>query len=162
MGCLGNQGGVLMKRIMFLFLLTILAGGESGNKGTFSGVGVSMAPTIEDNQKVVVDKDFYKINEIKRDDLVLYKLSEAEEKLSIKRVIGLPNDLLQVKDGTFYINNEPLVSEYTFHIPDLEISIKLMDNEYFVIGDNHRYSRDSRHIGPILKEDILGKVVEIK
>ena len=159
-----------MKKILvFLFIIVILAGCESGNKsvhlyeGQFEGI--SMSPTIKDQQKVVVDKNYYIKNEIKREDIVLLNLEENHQ--HIKRVIGLPNEFIQTKDGTIYINNKALESEYFVDVWGSYLSeegIQLKDDEYFVIGDSliPLTSKDSRSVGPIAKKDILGKVVEIK
>ncbi len=150
---------------MFLSIIVLLAGCESGNKEIYQFEGISMSPTITDQQKVVVNYDYYINKEIQRDDIILLNLEDTQH---IKRVIGLPDELIQILDGTIYINSEPIDSEYDFvdvwadNI--LEDGIQLKSDEYFVIGDNLKpmTSKDSRSVGPIAKKDILGKVVEIK
>lgn len=160
----------MRKLVVILFFMAILAGCKSGDtdngKYLYTFEGISMSPTINDQQKVIVDEDYYTSNKIKRDDLVLFHLEENKQ--HIKRVIGMPNELIQIKDGIIYINNELLESEYDFkNVWGDELSedgLRLKDDEYFVIGDSSlpMTSYDSRSIGPIAKEDILGKVVEIK
>lgn len=148
-----------------VFCISLLVGCVGGKETIYEFDGVSMSPTIKHKQKVAVDKDYYKENEIKRDDIVLFNL---EKNVHLKRVIGLPNELIQIQDGTIYIDNKLLESEYRFmdvwkgEIP-LE-GIQLKSDEYFIIGDSlvPLTSKDSRSVGPIAKEDILGKVVEIK
>ncbi|MEK4521165.1 signal peptidase I [Psychrobacillus sp. FSL W7-1493] len=155
----------MRKLLVLLFFMTILAGCVSDNKKVYLNDGISMSPTLEHEQKLIIDKDYYIENDIKRDDIVLFKL---EEKTPIKRVIGLPNEFIQISDGTIYIDNKPLVSEYDFvdvwagDMP--EEGIQLKSDEYFIIGDNPRplTSKDSRAVGQIAKDDILGKVIEIK
>ncbi|MER2260878.1 MAG: signal peptidase I [Psychrobacillus sp.] len=155
-----------MKKIMLIvFCISLLVGCVGGKETIYEFDGVSMSPTIKDKQRVVVDKGYYKENEIKRDDIVLFNL---EENMHFKRVIGLPNELIQIQDGTIYIDSKPLESEYSFtNVWEGEISkegIQLKNDEYFIIGDSLAplTSKDSRSVGPIAKEDILGKVVEIK
>jgi signal peptidase I len=128
---------------------------------TFSGS--SMQPTIEDQNKMIVNLSYYEQNPVKRGDIIVFNV---EENISfIKRVVGLPNETIQIKDGTIYNNGQPINGKYVFsdigpgEMPD---SVKIGENEYFVIGDNAPNSRDSREFGAIKKEDIVGKVVEIK
>jgi signal peptidase I len=157
----------MKKTFGFLLFIAILAGcvSANANKVVYQFEGVSMSPTIKDQQEVVVDKNYYMKKEIKRDDIVLFNLGENQH---IKRVVGLPNELIQIIDGTIYINSKPLESEYAF--VDVwgdkkhEDGIQLKKDEYFIIGDSlvPLTSMDSRSVGPIAKEDILGKVVEIK
>ncbi|MEH7388642.1 signal peptidase I [Bacillus sp. JJ1521] len=116
-----------MKKILvFLFFIAILAGCVSGNKGVYQFKGESMSPTIKDKQKVVIDKDYYIKNEIERDDIVLFNLEENHQ--HIKRVIGLPNEMIQILDGTIYINNKPIDSEYAF--VDVWLVIKCMKTAF--------------------------------
>lgn len=154
----------MRKLFVYLFFIAILAGCDRDDKYVGVLEGVSMSPTIEHEQSVIIDKSYYIENDINRDDIVLFKL---EEKTPIKRVIGLPNEFIQISGGTIYIDNKPLVSEYDFvdvwdgDMP--EEGIQLKSDEYFIIGDNPRplTSKDSRAVGPIAKDDILGKVIEI-
>lgn len=155
-----------MKKIVMLLILITILSGCNGNKSVYQFEGYSMTPTIEHEQKFVVDKDYYKENEIKRDDIVIFNMNE--ELLQVKRVIGLPNETILIKDGSIFINEKPLESEYDFtnvwNTETFPEGITLEDDEYFIIGDSLApyTSKDSRSVGPILKEDILGKVVEIK
>ncbi|MER2006604.1 MAG: signal peptidase I [Psychrobacillus sp.] len=155
-----------MKKIMLMvFCISFLVGCVGAKETVYEFDGISMSPTIKDEQKVLVDKGYYKENEINRDDIVLFNLEENEH---FKRVIGLPNELIQIQDGTIYIDSKPLESEYSYtDVWEGEIpidGIQLKNDEYFVIGDSlvPLTSKDSRSVGPIAKEDILGKVVEIK
>ena len=153
----------MKKLLVYVFLLVCLAGCNKDVKDVVYLDGVSMSPTIEHGDKVIVDKDYYRDNDIKRDDLVLFYMEDNEH---IKRVIGLPNELVQINEGTIYIDNKPLVSEYDFvdvwegGMPAEGVQLK--SDEYFLIGDNLKplTSKDSRMIGPIAKENIIGKVVE--
>ncbi len=123
-------------------------------------VGNSMNPIIENDEKVLVDKLSYELNEPKRFDVVVYKTRTGE--VSIKRIIGLPGETIQIKDNVIYINGE--VIEDKFYSGKYESGytnegIVIGDNEYFVMGDNRNVSEDSRfeYVGNINSEDIVGK-----
>ena len=124
-------------------------------------VGDSMVPTLEDKQILLLDKISYRFNKIKRFDIVVIKNGKNE---IIKRVIGLPGETIEYKDNVLYVNGEPLESDYNFDTDDFTIEDigkdlyhQIPDNEYLVLGDNRIVSADSRIIGFIKREDILGK-----
>lgn len=118
--------------------------------------GISMEPTLSDNQILLLKK--YEKN-YKRFDIVVVKL--PEEKL-IKRVIGLPGDTIEYKDNKLYVNGK-YVKEPFQHgkTEDFEYELdgkkKIPEGYYFVMGDNREHSVDSRIIGPVSKNKIVGK-----
>ncbi len=132
--------------------------------------GLSMMPTLHDQDRMIVSKFSYKIGEPERFDIIVFHA--PEEKDYIKRVIGLPGDTIEYKDDTLYVNGkayeEPYLDEYKKQVIDgpltepftLEEKIGQMtvpEGELFVMGDNRRFSKDSRHIGTIPMEKVLGK-----
>ncbi len=133
--------------------------------------GDSMFPTFKDGENLLVDKVTYRINKPQRGDVVVFHAppaAECDESTGcdyIKRIIGLPNERIEVKDGKVFINgeelNEPYISDdYETMARQYTINkiITLDSNEYFVFGDNRPGSSDSREWGPIQKQDIVGKV----
>lgn len=119
--------------------------------------GNSMADTFHDGEVLLSRK--FNINEqsLKRFDVVNIKLQGGKN--IIKRVIGLPGETIQIVDGYVYINGEPLEGDYGERIVDAGIaadSILLGTDEFFVLGDNRNNSRDSRSIGPVKLEQIIG------
>ena len=124
--------------------------------------GSSMYPTLDGGEIMILNK----LSSIKRFDIVVVKRNGEEESL-IKRVIGVPGDVVEVRDDVVYINNEKLDSDkYSYLDPDrvgldkLTYSmprITLGDDEYFVLGDNRLNSVDSHIFGPVTKDEIKGK-----
>lgn len=132
--------------------------------------GESMRPTLEDGDRMIVNKIGYKIGEPKRFDIVVFHA--PEQKNYIKRVIGLPGDSLEYKDDQLYINGEPIDEPYLdaykaeiaggtltedFTLKDIDVSLDEIPKGYvFVMGDNRRNSKDSRHIGLVDQKEIIG------
>ena len=120
--------------------------------------GDSMYPTLKDGNIMILNKIGYKINGLKRFDIVVIKYQN--EKI-IKRVIGLPGDYVEYKDNELYINGSKVEEEfergYTY---DFNLSLfnetTIPEGKYLVLGDNRPISKDSRIIGLIDKDDIIG------
>ncbi len=114
----------------------------------------SMYPTLNPNDIMILNKIGYKLNGLKRFDIVVIKHNND---YLIKRVIGLPNETLEYKDNNLYINNK-LVKESHLKesTEDVEKMIITKDN-YFLLGDNRDNSKDSRAFGTVSKKDIIGK-----
>ena len=100
----------------------------------------------------------YKLSDIQRYDVVVLLEEETHEKI-IKRIIGLPNDTVAIKDGDIYINNEKVEDKYAYGITSDYDRITLDEDEYFILGDNRLISKDSRYFGPVNKDDIMGEVI---
>lgn len=115
--------------------------------------GESMIPTLKQSDKLLAIKSF---KEVKRNDIVIFKNNPVD--VLIKRVIALPNEEIHCIDGTIYINNQPISDKFS-DITDNFDSIILKENEYFVLGDNRKYSTDSRTFGVINNNDIKGIVI---
>lgn len=122
--------------------------------------GKSMYPTLNDNNIVILNKLDYKINGLKRFDIIVVDYNG--EKL-IKRVIGLPGEHIEYKNNMLFINgyltNENFNHDNTSNFKLEMIGyLKIPGDKYFVVGDNRNHSTDSRMIGLIAKKDIKGKV----
>jgi signal peptidase I len=119
--------------------------------------GSSMLPTLIDGEFLLLEKFNNKYN---RFDIIV--LDHKGEKL-VKRIIGLPGEFVEYKNNKLYINNEEVKEEissletYDFSIEELGYT-QIPKDYYFVMGDNRQNSTDSRYIGLIHKEDIVGEV----
>ena len=123
-------------------------------------IGNSMNPVMENNEKVLLDKMSYKLNEPERFDIIAYKTRTGET--SVKRIIGLPGETIQIVDNVIYIDGEVVEDVYyegKYESGYASEGIVMGENEYFVMGDNRNVSEDSRfeYVGNINGDDILGK-----
>lgn len=126
--------------------------------------GDSMRPAVLDGDIVLVNRMIYDASKPKRGDIIVFKPNGNENARSyIKRIIGLPGETVQIKDGEIYIDGEKLEEKYeTTAIEDAGTAseeITLDGDEYFVLGDNRRNSGDSRmaDIGNVKRSEIEGK-----
>ena len=127
-------------------------------------VGQAMSDTLENGDQIFLNKFLYKISSPKADDVIVF-LPNGNEKSHyyVRRVIGVPGDTVQIKDGAVYINGELYTEK--IEVAAMEETgiagdeIVLGEDEYFVLGDNRNNSEDSRYanIGNIKKEYIIGK-----
>ena len=115
--------------------------------------GTSMYPTLEPNYFMILNK--IGLNKgLNRWDIVVVK---ENKKYIIKRVIALPGESVAYIDGVLYINKREVKDNYSLSKTNDFSEIYLKDNEYFVMGDNRAVSADSRMIGPVNKDEIIGK-----
>lgn len=116
--------------------------------------GTSMNYTLNEDEVLLLRK-FDRSYEY--GDIVVIK-REEENDLIIKRVIALPNDTISCQNSVVYVNGKPLEEDYVKGVTfDFE-EIVVPENHYFVMGDNRMRSDDSRRMGPISKENIIGTV----
>lgn len=116
--------------------------------------GSSMYKTLHDKDIMLLNEFTYYFNDIERLDIVVVK---EHGELLIKRVIGLPGETIECKDGIVYINDKKLTETYTNSATDDFEKVIMNKNEYFVMGDNREVSLDSRTYGTYNKKDIRGK-----
>ena len=127
-----------------------------------STAGDSMSPVLRNGDVVLVNHFIYNIKDPARGDIVAFRQDENGHYM-MKRVVGLPGETVQITDGQLLINGE--APEEDIYVSDIEYAgeaqepVELGKDEYFVMGDNHTDSDDSRlpSIGNIKKDDIFGK-----
>ena len=118
--------------------------------------GGSMDNTLENGQLVLINKFIYRFDDINRFDIVVIN-NDADSDKIIKRVIGLPNEIIEYRYNILYINGKKVEAEIGF-IDTEDFIAKTGENEYFVLGDNRPISKDSRYFGSFKKDKILGRV----
>ena len=120
--------------------------------------GSSMETTLHDKERLIVSIFDMKLWGIQRGDPVICHYPERKENF-VKRVVALPGDRLWMSGGVLYVNEEAVDEPYIAK-PDMKDygPWELGDDQYFVMGDNRNNSNDSRFVGPIKKDMIIGKV----
>jgi signal peptidase I len=126
--------------------------------------GTSMMPSLVDQERIFVNKFIYRfgLGQIERGDLVVFWYPADNSKSYIKRVVGIPGDVVEIDRGTVILNGRHLREEY---VPEEYRDSYTMEPrkvgpaEYFVLGDHRNSSNDSRTWGPVPRGDIYGKAV---
>ncbi len=131
--------------------------------------GASMEPNFYNHEYLIVDQISYRFREIERGEVVVFRYPRNPQEHFIKRVIALPSESIEIKQGDVYIYNEknpqgisinePYLDEKYLSNYSSEGRIDLQDNEYYVLGDNRGSSKDSRNFGPLKQEFITGRVL---
>jgi signal peptidase I len=141
----------------------------------------SMKPTLQEGDLILVNKFIYgaripftgwrlpALRPLKRGDVIVFIYPQERKKCFIKRLVGLPSDIVEIENGKIYINGKPLL-EPEFSVRDYynrgdfieqNPKIAVPAKSYFVLGDNSASSRDSRYWGFVPEKDILGKAMLI-
>ncbi len=128
--------------------------------------GASMEPNFFDHEYLIINEISYRFNSPERGDIVVFKYPRDPSQYFIKRIIGLPNETLEIKNGKITVFNndsrDGLVLEEEYLEEEVKTfgdrTISLGADEYFIMGDNRLASFDSRSFGPIKRESIVGKV----
>lgn len=125
--------------------------------------GDSMETALQDGDNLIVDKISYRFRDPERFEIIVFPYKYAENTYYIKRIIGMPGEAIQIKDGYVFINGEQLDENYGLERMDAagiaEDIILLGEDEYFVLGDNRNNSSDSRSssVGILTREDLIGR-----
>jgi signal peptidase I len=127
--------------------------------------GQSMEPNFANGDYLIVDELSYRFSDPERGDVIVFKYPHNPSQRYIKRIVGLPQEIIEIKGGevAIYSEEEKKVLDEATYLPlELEtpgdVKISLEEGEYFVLGDNRPLSSDSRSWGPLTREDIVGKV----
>lgn len=126
----------------------------------------SMLPTLQINDRLIIDKISYNFQNPDRGDIIVFSPTDALKQQNfkdafIKRLIGLPGDKVEVKEGKVYVNNQPLNQEnYIEEKPNYTFGpVTVPPNQYLVLGDNRNNSYDSHYWGFVPRDRIIGRAV---
>lgn len=154
---------LVLSSIVVLFIVVVVSSVLSrdiSGKVNVEVVGDSMQPTLHSGEKIIADKN---ITQIKRGDIIIFK-SVDDNKILIKRVVGLPNEKIKIQDGKVFINDKEFVEPYlkekmNFKMNEyLPVNLVIPPEAYYVMGDNRNNSNDSRNFGVVPMKSIIGKI----
>jgi len=129
--------------------------------GSVIVVGASMEPGLQEGQRLLINKVVYNFHPPERGDVIVFQ-RDNQQMDYIKRIIGLPGESVEIKNGTVYIHQNgkafPLDEPYINDLSSDDFQGDIIpENEYFVLGDNRNNSNDSRNGWTAKREDIIGK-----
>lgn len=156
-GCIGfiidTAETILLALVLFLAINALTARVRVEN--------VSMLPTLEPGEFLLVNRVAYKLGEPKIGDIVIFHAPGVDDMDYIKRLIGRPGDVVRIEDGIVYVNDQPLYEPYIAQAPSYAGTWVVPEGEVFVLGDNRNNSSDSHLWGFIPEDDIVGKALII-
>jgi signal peptidase I len=127
--------------------------------------GDSMDPTLQDKEQIIAEKISLLYKPLERGDIVIFRHPQETKRLIVKRIIGLPNEKIMIREGKVYINGERIEEEYIKNghgtsagtVINENIEYKIAGDAYVVMGDNREKSTDSREWGAITRELVIGR-----
>lgn len=156
-----NEGGLrrmLIDIIETVLLSVVLFLGINAVSARIRVESISMQPTLYAGDFVIVNKVAYKFGEVDRGDVIVFRFPpDPDREPYIKRIIGLPNDIVRVSQGKVYVNNNPLQEGYIKAAPTYEGEWRIPEGSLFVLGDNRNNSSDSHSWGMVPIDHVIGK-----
>jgi signal peptidase I len=121
-------------------------------------LGSSMQPGLEDGQRLIINKAVYHFREPARGDIVILHPPVEPQKEYVKRIIGIPGDIIEVRENIVYINGSALSEPYIKDAPKYSLPVfTVPENNYFVLGDNRNNSNDSHTGWTVISDEIVGE-----
>jgi len=143
-------GLILLAVVISLLLQVVLP--------RFEVVGSSMEPSLHDGQRLIINKAVYFFREPEAGEVVVFQPPHNRRADYIKRIIALPGDVVEIKEGVVYVNDSPLDEPYIKDEPSYTLSPEeIPENNYFVLGDNRNNSNDSHNGWTVPRQNIVGK-----
>lgn len=142
---------VAMALILFVILNTITSRVKVFN--------VSMQPTLREQDLLLVNKLAYRFGSPKHGDVIVFHFNGDDKEDYIKRVIGLPGDLVEIQSGVVRVNGQALTEPYIMEMPTYNGTWEVPEDQLFVLGDNRNHSSDSHQWGTVKMEWVVGKAL---
>ena len=149
-----NKKSFILEIIPYIIIIIIVILIKQYVFSTILVNGPSMETTLYNKDFMILDKISLKFSKLKRFDIVV--INTSKEKI-IKRIIGLPGETIEYKDNKLYIDGEEVEDNYGSTDTEDFGPISIGDKEYYVLGDNRKVSLDSRYLGKIPEDSIVGK-----
>ncbi len=141
---------VILTVIIFFLIQTVVR--------NFRVVGTSMEPNLHNSQYLIVDKISYRLGEPQQGDVIVFEPPNRPGEDYVKRVIGVPGDLVEIRKGQVFINNEPIEEPYVVYPGSYSMNPRRVGaDELFVLGDNRNSSSDSHNWGMLETDKVVGK-----
>ena len=118
---------------------------------------ISMLPTLQSGEFILVNKLAYRFSDVKRGDIIVFHFPQNPHEDYIKRVIGVPDDVIDIHDNQVWINNQQLAEAYIASEPQYSGTWKVPKDSLFVLGDNRNQSSDSHSWGFVPYTNIVGR-----
>jgi signal peptidase I len=146
----------LLLMVLFLFfVITFVA-------QAFRVQGTSMQPLLADGERIVVNKFLYRFETIQRGDVVVFWYPRDPSVSFIKRVVGVPGDVVELRSGVLYVNSVRVEEDFlkpAYRDSDSYPPVEVKPGYYYVLGDHRNSSNDSRSWGEVPEKYIYGKAV---
>jgi len=150
-----NLREILIILLIFLVVFTVV----QLSLQSFRVDGPSMEPTFEDGQFLMINKVTYRFQSPHRGDVIVFWPPFHSDYPFIKRVVGLPGELVEIRNGKIFIDGVLYEEEPTMQVTPRTTSVLVPEDSYFVLGDNRDDSRDSRFWGSVPRDNLKGKAV---
>lgn len=148
-----KKSGVFMEFIPYVIVVIVVLMIKAFIVTPIRVNGPSMNDTLKNNDIMILDEISYKFSGIERFDIVVIK---NDDDFLIKRVVGLPGEEIEYKDNLLYVDGKKVKENFEHAATEDIEKIKVPKNEYYVLGDNRVNSTDSRIIGTVSIDDVLG------
>ena len=146
--------GLALAGYVFLLMIGLAGCGSIVEQGTFNGH--AMEHTFYDGDYIFIRT--VDVAQIERGDIIAFRFSEQGN--FVRRVIALPGETIEIEAGQIFVDSELLSEPYTESLPESLAPLRLESDQYFVLGDNRQEGLDSADFGPVLADQIFGRVAE--
>ncbi len=144
---------ILLALVLYFLIDTVIARVRVEN--------VSMKPTLQPGQYVLVNKLAYRLGNVQHGDVIVFHYPPNPAEDYIKRVIGLPGELVQIRDGNIFVNDQEILERYAASLPGYDGDWSVPQDALFVLGDNRNQSSDSHAWGFVPLPNVVGRALAI-